>query len=105
MGLKVVGPAHFTSGLAAAAVAASAFVVAVPEWSHLTTKRIAFGQLVIVYVSTVVRGGEGGVLRHPIHVASSTALGAFASLLAMLFPFPRLAHFQVNHLLRFVIFL
>lgn len=98
VGLQVVGPARFTSRVAAAgAVAASAFVVAVTESSHLMTKRIAFGQLVIVYVSAVMQGaeGEGGVLKHPLQVASSTALGAFASVLAMLFPYPRLAHFQV----------
>ncbi|XP_054802966.1 uncharacterized protein LOC129306396 [Prosopis cineraria] len=96
VGLRVVGPAHFTSPVAATAVAVSAFVVAVPEATHLLTKRIAFGQLVIVYVKTVIRGAEAGVLKHPIHVASCTALGALASVLAMLIPYPRLAHFQVK---------
>ncbi|KAG5550177.1 hypothetical protein RHGRI_015211 [Rhododendron griersonianum] len=76
------------------------FLVAVPEWSHLMTKRIAFGQIVIVYVGAVVYGKEAGDVMHPIHVAASTALGALASVLAMLLPYPRLAYAEVNKLSR-----
>ncbi|KAI4300123.1 hypothetical protein L6164_033535 [Bauhinia variegata] len=96
LGLQVVGPTRFTAPLAAVVVAATAFVVALPESTHLMTKKIAFGQLVIVYVSTVIYGATASVVLHPIHVASSTALGALASVLAMLFPYPRLAYFQVR---------
>ncbi|KAI8556587.1 hypothetical protein RHMOL_Rhmol05G0265800 [Rhododendron molle] len=92
LSLWVIGPERFSAGVAAATVAAGAFMVAVPEWSHLMTKRIAFGQIVIVYVGAVVYGKEAGVVMHPIHVAASTALGALASVLAMLLPYPRLAH-------------
>ncbi|KAJ7977107.1 p-hydroxybenzoic acid efflux pump subunit aaeB [Quillaja saponaria] len=95
-GLWVIGPARFTNSLAALAVAVSAFVVALPESSHLMCKRIAFGQLVIVYVGTIIHGAETGIVMHPIHVASSTALGALASVLAMLFPYPRLAYYKVR---------
>lgn len=95
--LWLIGPERFTSGAAAAvAVAVSAFVVALPERTHLLTKRIAFGQLVIVYVGTVIHGGQTSFLMHPIRVASSTATGALAAVAAMMLPFPRLASFQVN---------
>ncbi|KAJ7977110.1 p-hydroxybenzoic acid efflux pump subunit aaeB [Quillaja saponaria] len=101
-GLWVIGPAQFTNCLAAWAVAMSAFVVALPESSNLMCKRIAFGNLVIVYVGTIIHGAETGVVMHPIHVTSSTALGALASVLAMLFPvwkarqsyIERLKHFR-----------
>ncbi|KAJ7977108.1 p-hydroxybenzoic acid efflux pump subunit aaeB [Quillaja saponaria] len=74
----------------------SAFVVALPESSNLMCKRIAFGNLVIVYVGTIIHGAETGIVMHPIHVTSSTALGALASVLAMLFPYPRLAYYEVR---------
>ncbi|KAG5550181.1 hypothetical protein RHGRI_015215 [Rhododendron griersonianum] len=84
--LRLIGPEHFSPAIAAVTVAAWAFMVAVPEWSHLMTKRIAFGQIVIVYVGAVVHGKEAGDVKLPIHVAASTALGALASILAMLLP-------------------
>nr|XP_011466590.1 PREDICTED: uncharacterized protein LOC101293996 isoform X1 [Fragaria vesca subsp. vesca] len=93
--LQLIGPAHFTSHvIAALAVAVSAFVVALPEGTDLMCKRIAFGQIVIVYVGTAVHSSTSQpnhdqydmVLTHPIQVASSTVLGALASVLAMLFP-------------------
>lgn len=94
--LRVIGPTRFNSGLAAMAVAVNAFVVAVPESTHLKSKRIAFGQIVIVYVGAVIHGAQTGPLMHPIHVASSTALGALASVVAMLFPYPHLTYNQVT---------
>ncbi|KAH7553667.1 hypothetical protein JRO89_XS12G0040200 [Xanthoceras sorbifolium] len=94
--LWLIGPARFTSGLAAVVVAVTALVVALPESTHLMTKRIAFGQIVIMCVGTVIHGAETGVVMHPVHVASSTALGAFASVLAMLLPYPRLAYYEVK---------
>ncbi|KAE8099424.1 hypothetical protein FH972_017408 [Carpinus fangiana] len=92
LGLWLVGPARFTNGLAAAAVALSAFAVALPESTHLMTKRLAFGQIVIVYVGVAIQGAETEVTEHLIQVASSAALGAMASVLAMFFPCPRLAY-------------
>jgi hypothetical protein len=95
IGLWLVGPARFTNGLAAAAVALSAFAVALPESTHLMTKRLAFGQIVIVYVGVAIQGAETEVIEHLIRVASSAALGAMASVLAMFFPYPRLAYNEV----------
>ncbi|KAK7833768.1 hypothetical protein CFP56_025273 [Quercus suber] len=96
--LWVIGPARFTNELAALAVATNAFLVALPESTHLMCKRIAFGQVVIVYVGAAINGAEAGAITHPIHVASSTALGVLASLLAMLLPYPHLAfHVRLNY--------
>ncbi|KAH8506197.1 hypothetical protein H0E87_013136 [Populus deltoides] len=89
---QVIGPARFSNGLAAVAVAITTFMVALPESTPLMAKRIAFGQAVIVFVGAAIHGAEEGVVTHPIHVASSTALGALASVLAMLIPYPWLAY-------------
>ncbi|KAM1798604.1 hypothetical protein ACFX12_032655 [Malus domestica] len=93
--LWLVEPKNFSVGVAAAAVALSAFVVALPESTHLMSKRIAFGQFVNVYVGTVIHGAQTGVVMHPLGVASSTALGALASVVAVLFPYPRLSYYEV----------
>ncbi|KAJ4704730.1 p-hydroxybenzoic acid efflux pump subunit aaeB [Melia azedarach] len=74
--LWLIGPGRFIPGLAAAAVTLMAFMVALPESTPLMAKRIAFGEIVIVCVGTVIHGAETGVVMHPIHVASSTALAA-----------------------------
>ncbi|RVW33789.1 hypothetical protein CK203_074811 [Vitis vinifera] len=80
-------------------VALSVFVVGLPEWTHLMAKRIAFGQIVIVYVGASIIHEEGaGAFMHLLHVASSTALGALASVLALLLPYPRLASSEVNEI-------
>ncbi|KAF7818510.1 p-hydroxybenzoic acid efflux pump subunit aaeB [Senna tora] len=50
-----------------------------------------------LHSGAAVINGEAGVLIHLIHVATSTALGVFASVLAMLIPYPRLAHRQVKN--------
>lgn len=94
----VVGPASLGNGLVApVAVAVASFIVAFPVSTSILTKRIAFGQIVVVYVTFVVFNGEvAHVLMLPAHVAASTALGAIASLLAVLLPFPRLAHTQMT---------
>uniref|UniRef100_A0A2N9FC32 Uncharacterized protein n=1 Tax=Fagus sylvatica TaxID=28930 RepID=A0A2N9FC32_FAGSY len=99
--LWVIGPARLNYAvatafygnyiLAATGVALSAFVVALPKSTPLRSKQIALGQLVIVYVGTVVHGAQSGVVMHPVHVASNTILGALASVLAMLLPYPKLA--------------
>ena len=83
--------------LAATGVALSAFVVALPKSTPWRSKQIAFGQLVIVYIGTVVHGAQTGVVMHPVHVASNTILGALASVLAMLLPYPKLAFHEVYH--------
>ncbi|KAJ6913103.1 hypothetical protein NC651_015561 [Populus alba x Populus x berolinensis] len=89
---QVIPPARFSNALAAVAVAITTFMVALPESTPLMAKRIAFGQAVIVFVGAAIHGAEEGAVTHPIHVASSTALGALASVLAMLIPYPWLAY-------------
>ncbi|XP_020213745.1 uncharacterized protein LOC109797974 [Cajanus cajan] len=103
LSLHLIGPSNFTNAVAALAMAASVFVVALPERSHLVTKQLAFGQLVNVFVSTAVDGGKTGVAVHAIHVVCSTAFGALASLASFVatpFPYPRLAYYQTKKLYR-----
>ena len=95
LSLWIIGPARFGPASAALAVAVMAFLIAVPERTNILSKRIAFGQVVIVYVGAVVYGSAAGAVIHPLHVASSTALGALASVVAALLPFPRLASNEV----------
>ncbi|XP_030475622.2 uncharacterized protein LOC115692801 [Syzygium oleosum] len=101
LSLWLIGPARFaTPGLAAAAVSLGAFLVALPESTNLMSKRIAFGQMVIIYVGAAIGGTNTGVVMHPVHVASSTALGALASVLALLFPYPWLACSEIRKMCR-----
>lgn len=98
LALWLLGPARFTNEVAAAAVALNVFVVALPGSTHLMSKRIAFGQIVNVYVGTVILGPhDSGIVMHPTHVAASTALGALASVIAVTFPYPRLAYYEVTN--------
>ncbi|KAJ0770509.1 putative para-hydroxybenzoic acid efflux pump subunit AaeB/fusaric acid resistance protein [Helianthus annuus] len=94
--LSLVAPSRFTEAGAAVAVTASAFVVSVPECLPLLTKRIAYVQLVIIYVGVVVRGNEAGPVTHPVHIAACTVLGVTGSVLALILPYPRLAVREVK---------
>ncbi|KAK6137254.1 hypothetical protein DH2020_029001 [Rehmannia glutinosa] len=96
LGLWLIGPARLTTSTTAALVAVSAFVVALPENTHLISKRIALGQIVIVYIIAFDNGAKTEPVMHPIHVAASTALGAAACVLALLLPLPSLACFEVR---------
>ncbi|KAK9066032.1 hypothetical protein SSX86_015434 [Deinandra increscens subsp. villosa] len=96
MCLWAVGTSTFTEGGATVAVALSAFLVALPECLPILTKRIAFAQLVIIYVGAVVRGSDAGPVSHPVHIAACTALGASASVLALILPYPRMAVTEVK---------
>lgn len=93
--LWLIGPGRFTAGLGTTVAAVFTFMVAVPESTNILAKRIAFGQIVIVFVGAVIHGAQTGVVMHPVHVAASTALGCVASLLAVLLPYPRLAYDEV----------
>ena len=66
--LWVIAPARFTSELAALAVATNAFLVALPESTHLMCKRIAVGQIVSVYVGAAINGAKARAITHPIPV-------------------------------------
>ncbi|KAI3468580.1 hypothetical protein Pfo_025243 [Paulownia fortunei] len=96
LSLWLIGPAKLTTSTTAAVVAISAFVVALPENTHLISKRIALGQIVIVYVIAFINGAQTEPIMHPIHVAASTAVGVVACVLALLFPYPSLACFEVR---------
>ncbi|XP_059305612.1 uncharacterized protein LOC132057163 [Lycium ferocissimum] len=90
---------HFSPEIAALMMAVSAFLVALPESTDLMCKRIAFGQLVIVYVDAVIHGVyANSLVMHPLRIAFSTVLGALASILALLLPYPWLAYHEVRKL-------
>lgn len=95
LSLWLIGPARLTTSTTAAVVAISAFVVALPENTHLVSKRIALGQIVIIYVIGFANGAQTEPVMHPVHVAASTALGAVACVLALLLPYPNLASCEV----------
>ncbi|CAK7331598.1 unnamed protein product [Dovyalis caffra] len=96
LGLWLIGPARFTSGTISLAVALGAFVVVFPEGTHLVAKRIALGQIVIVYVIAFINGVQTEPIMHPLHVAASTAMGVVACVLALLLPYPRLACWELK---------
>ncbi|KAI5322043.1 hypothetical protein L3X38_031115 [Prunus dulcis] len=96
LSLWLIGPARLSSGITALAVGLAAFVVALPEFTHLVCRRIALGQIVIVYVIAYIKGGEIQAIMHPVHVAASTGIGVLACVLAFLVPFPRLASREVK---------
>lgn len=96
LSLWLIGPARLTAGTTAIAVALSAFVVVLPENTHLIAKRIALGQIVLVYVIAYINGGQTETIMHPVHVAASTGLGVVACVLALIFPYPSLACCEVN---------
>ncbi|XP_047974402.1 uncharacterized protein LOC125216685 [Salvia hispanica] len=97
----LLGPAAQMPPLAAGAVvAAAAFAVALPERTHLTAKKIAFGQIVLVSCAAVLGDGSTGGYMHPVYLGASTALGAVAALFALLLPYPSRASSKVQELCR-----
>ena len=77
-----------------AGVALTAFAVALPESVGPVAKRIALGQIIIIYVARFQQGERptrSFALMHPANVVACTALGVAAALLAVLLPGPRLA--------------
>lgn len=82
---------------AAVAVAVSSFVVVFSDTTRLVTKRIALGQIVLVYVAAFDFNKVGHLrpVLHLLPVAASTAVGVAAAVLAFVVPYPRLACYEV----------
>ncbi|KAJ6796245.1 Uncharacterized protein M6B38_222645 [Iris pallida] len=92
-----IRPEGVSAATTAVAVAVSSFVVAASDPPGLITTRIALGQVVIVYVTAYKETGRvKPVVLHPVPVAASTAVGAAAAVLALVFPYPKLACYQVK---------
>ncbi|XP_022998765.1 uncharacterized protein LOC111493334 [Cucurbita maxima] len=91
-----IGPTKFSHLTIAITVALASIVVVLPTSTHVLAKKIALGQIVLIYVVGFIGGAETDPLMHPLHVAATTALGAAASVCATLLPFPRLASLQVK---------
>nr|XP_043638236.1 uncharacterized protein LOC122609242 [Erigeron canadensis] len=97
LGLSTIGPSRLTTPVTAVLVGMAAFVVMLPDHrTTLVSKRIALGQIVIIYVVAYDKGGETDPVMHPVHVAASTAIGVLACVLALLLPYPGLATCQVK---------
>ncbi|RZC83961.1 hypothetical protein C5167_046747 [Papaver somniferum] len=94
--LWLLGPARHSITASVLAVTFTSFAVMLPESTHLICKRIALAQIVILYSVTSVKGVHTKVFMHPVHVVASTGVGAFAALLALVFPYPRLASYEVR---------
>ncbi|XP_022998706.1 uncharacterized protein LOC111493288 [Cucurbita maxima] len=92
----LIGPTKFSYETIALTVALASVVVLLPSATHVLAKRIALGQIVIIYVVGFIGGVHTEPLMHPVHVAATTAMGVAASFLATLLPFPRLASLEVK---------
>ncbi|XP_074267856.1 uncharacterized protein LOC141591438 [Silene latifolia] len=95
--LSIVGPTRLTESSTSLVLAIAAFFIVLPEWAHIIAKRIALGQLVIIYIVGYINAEHTEVLLHPLRVAASTALGALACIFALMLPFPHLASSQVKY--------
>ncbi|CAN4109703.1 unnamed protein product [Withania somnifera] len=84
--------------VSALAVAVTSLLVTIIECTHIRCKKIALGQLVLVFADGVIREVHTSAIVHPLRVAYSTVLGIVASLLALSLPYPRLAYFEVRKL-------
>lgn len=93
--LWIIGPRRLTVCTTPVVVAVSAFMVALPEKTHVTAKRIALGQIVLVYVIAFIDGESTEPVMHPVRLAASTALGVVACVLALALPYPSLAFSEV----------
>ncbi|KAK3442156.1 hypothetical protein EUGRSUZ_B02385 [Eucalyptus grandis] len=96
LSLWLIGPARLSTGTTALAVALASFVVALPGATHGTARRIALGQVVLVYVIGYIEKERIEAVMHPLHVAASTAVGALAGPLALSLPFPRTACHEIK---------
>ncbi|CAO2840619.1 unnamed protein product [Amaranthus hypochondriacus] len=94
--LWIMGPTRLTTASTSLVLAIASFFIALPKSTHVVAKRIALGQLVIIYVVGYINADQIHPIMHPVHVAASTAVGALACFLAMLLPFPHLASSQVK---------
>uniref|UniRef100_A0A803LCL5 Uncharacterized protein n=1 Tax=Chenopodium quinoa TaxID=63459 RepID=A0A803LCL5_CHEQI len=90
------GPSSLTEASTSLVVAIAAFFIALPQSTHVVAKRIALGQLIIIYVVGYINAHQFDAVMHPVHVAASTAVGAVACFLALLLPYPHLASSQVT---------
>ncbi|XP_077212847.1 P-hydroxybenzoic acid efflux pump subunit [Tasmannia lanceolata] len=96
LSLWLIGPARFSITTTTLVVGLSAFVVALPESTHVITKRVALVQIVLLYVVGFIQGVHMEPVMNPVHVVASSVLGALASVLALVFPFPRLGYQEVR---------
>ncbi|KAL5992010.1 hypothetical protein ACLOJK_012923 [Asimina triloba] len=101
LSLWAIGPARLSLATTTLSVSLSAFVVLLPgsTKSNILAKRVALGQIVLVYVVAYIHmqvaRTEAILHLQPVEVAVSTGVGLLASVLAMLLPYPRLGYYQI----------
>ncbi|KAF3794084.1 hypothetical protein EJ110_NYTH05668 [Nymphaea thermarum] len=106
LSLWLMGPSSFSAWTIMLVVTVSGFLVSLPKSTHIVTKRVALGQIVIVYVAAFMhREKHQDASVYPLHAALSTAVGAAASVLALLTPVPRLACLKVTIPFTFFLFI
>ncbi|XP_031486517.1 uncharacterized protein LOC116254972 [Nymphaea colorata] len=103
LSLWLLGPSSLSASTVTLVVAISGFLVWLPKSTHILTKRVALGQIVIVYVAAFTHREEHiNASLFPLHAALSTGVGTAASVLALLLPVPRLACLKIQEKIRLI---
>lgn len=89
--MSLIKPGELSVGFRTVAVVLSSLLVALVDFLPLLAKRVALGQIILIYVAPLTIQGERSAVWQAVHVAASTALGVVAALLALLLPYPRFA--------------
>jgi hypothetical protein len=97
--LLLIKPLRFSLWVTTACVTVSCFYIAYPKVTNITSKRAAFAQIVIIYVSAFMKRESMDAITYPLSIAGTTGIGTGCALLALILPVPRLAHHQVISLL------
>lgn len=92
--LWFIKPQRFSVWTTTACVTVSCFSIAYPKVTNITSKRVAFAQVVIIYISAFMMKETMDAVTYPLRIAGSTALGAGCALLALILPVPKLACYQ-----------
>eukprot|EP01018_Ginkgo_biloba_P034008 Gb_26774 [translate_table: standard] len=94
--LWLIKPVRFSLWVTTVCVTVSSFIIAYPKATHITSKRVAFAQIVIIYISAFMMRESMNAVTYPLRVAGTTALGAACAVLALILPIPKLACYQVQ---------
>lgn len=92
--LWLIKPQRFSVWATTACVTVSCFFIAYAKVVNITSKRVAFAQVVIIYISAFMMRETMDSITYPLRIAGTTALGAGCALLALILPVPKLACYQ-----------
>ncbi|GLJ40915.1 hypothetical protein SUGI_0846450 [Cryptomeria japonica] len=94
--LWVIKPERFSTWVTTLCVTVSSFLIVWSNMIHITSKRVACAQVVMIYVSAFSNRENLDPVMYPLRVAATTFVGTACALLALIFPVPRLACYQVQ---------